>query len=65
MLSAWIKRLSPLHRDRERRLALAGHKVSLSIRRYKNVSQDIQDEIRNNGFAQFLIYDRGAEDEQH
>lgn len=65
VLSAWIKRLSPLHRDRERRLALAGHKVSLSIRRYKNVSQDIQDEIRNNGFAEFLIYDRGAEDEQH
>ncbi|WP_339220479.1 hypothetical protein [Paenibacillus sp. FSL H8-0332] len=65
VLSAWIKRLSPLHRDRERRLALAGHKVSLSIRRYKNVSKDIQDEIRNNGFAEFLIYDRGAEDEQH
>lgn len=64
MLSEWIKRLSPLHRDRERRLAQAGARVSLSIRRYKNVSQDIQKEIRNNGFAQFLIYDRGAEDEQ-
>lgn len=64
MLSEWIKRLSPLHRDRERRLAQAGARVSLSIRRYKNVSQDIQEEIRNNGFAQFLIYDRGAEDEQ-
>lgn len=65
VLSHWIKRLSPLHRDRERKLTQAGMRVSLSIRRYKNVSKEIQDEIRNNGFAEFLIYDRGAEDEHH
>nr|WP_254075666.1 hypothetical protein [Paenibacillus tritici] len=64
-MSKWIKRLSPLHRDQERKLTQAGLRVALSIRRYKNVSQDIQEEIRNNGFAEFLIYDRGAEDEQH
>ncbi|WP_231575236.1 MULTISPECIES: hypothetical protein [unclassified Paenibacillus] len=65
VLSEWIKRLSPLHRDRERKLTQAGMRVSLSIRRYKNVSKEIQEEIRNNGFAEFLIYDRGAEDGHH
>lgn len=63
MLSEWIKRLSPLHRHRERELLQAGNRVTLSIRRYKNISKEIQKEIRNNGFAEFLIYDRGAEDE--
>lgn len=65
MLSEWIKRLLPLHREREERLTQAGMGVTLSIRRYKNISKKIQREIRNNGFAEFLIYDRGAEDEHH
>ncbi|WNS42860.1 hypothetical protein [Paenibacillus sp. MMS20-IR301] len=65
MLSKWIKRLSPLHRDRERKLMQAGVGVTLSIRRYREFSKEIQDEIRNNGFAEFLIYDRGAKDEHH
>ncbi|AIQ49510.1 hypothetical protein R70723_29210 [Paenibacillus sp. FSL R7-0273] len=62
MLSKWIKRLSPLHRAREKELARAAGRVALSIHRYKDVSQDIQQEIRNNGFAEFLIYDRGVDD---
>ncbi|UQZ33658.1 hypothetical protein C2I18_08960 [Paenibacillus sp. PK3_47] len=65
MLSSWIKRLSPLHRGRERELRQASSRITLSIRRYKNVSEDIQEEIRNNGFAEFLIYDRGVEDGHH
>lgn len=62
MLSKWVKRLSPLHRARERELTRAADRVTLSIHRYKDVSQDIQQEIRNNGFAEFLIYDREGED---
>jgi hypothetical protein len=60
VLSRWIKRLSPLHRERERRITQAGMGVTLSIRKYKNISKEIQKEIRNNGFAEFLIYERGG-----
>lgn len=65
MLGKWIKRLSPLHRAREQELARATNRVAISIRGYRNVSQEIQEEIRNNGFAEFLIYDRGVEDEHN
>jgi hypothetical protein len=65
VLSSWIKRLSPLHRDRERELRQATMRVTLSICRYKDVSAEIQEEIRNNGFAEFLIYDRGGDDGHH
>ncbi|CAM4317399.1 hypothetical protein [Paenibacillus typhae] len=62
MLSKWVKRLSPLHRAKDKELTRATSRVALSIHRYKDVSQDIQQEIRNNGFAEFLIYDREGED---
>lgn len=65
MLSGWIKQLSPLHRDRERELAKASVRVMFSILRYKNVSKEIQEEIQNNGFAEFLIYDRGVDNGRH
>lgn len=63
MFSRWIKRLLPQHKEREQELARASRRITVSIGRYKNVSKDIQAEIRNNGFAEFLIYDRG--DQHH
>lgn len=60
MLSNWIKRIFPRYRDKERELHRASGRVSVSIRRYKDASKEIQDEIANNGFAEFLIYDRGV-----
>lgn len=60
MLSNWIKRLSPQHKEREKELARASRRVAFSIARYKNTSKEIQEEIHNNGFAEFLIYDRGV-----
>ncbi|MEC0170488.1 MULTISPECIES: hypothetical protein [Paenibacillus] len=60
VLSRWIKRLSPLHREKERELTQASARVMFSILRYKDVSKEIQEEIQNNGFAEFLIYDRGV-----
>lgn len=60
MFSRWIKRLSPQHKDREQELERASRRVSFAIARYKDASKDIQEEIRNNGFAEFLIYDRGV-----
>lgn len=60
MFSRWIKRLSPQHKEREQELTRASRRVTVSIGRYKNASKEIQEEIRNNGFAEFLIYDRGV-----
>ncbi|WP_342563183.1 hypothetical protein NST84_27290 [Paenibacillus sp. FSL R7-0345] len=60
MLSNWIKRLSPRHKEKEKELHRASIGVTVSIRHYKNASREIQDEIENNGFAEFLIYDRGV-----
>lgn len=60
MLSNWIKRLSPRNREKERELHQASGRVTVSIRRYKDASKEIQEEIANNGFAEFLIYDRGV-----
>lgn len=65
VLSGWIKRLSPLHRERERELSQASARVMFSILRYKDVSKEIQEEIQNNGFAEFLIYDRGVDNGRH
>ncbi|AIQ45630.1 hypothetical protein R70723_06785 [Paenibacillus sp. FSL R7-0273] len=60
MFSSWIKRLSPQHKKREKELAQASRRVAFSIKRYKDTSKEIQEEIANNGFAPFLIYDRGV-----
>lgn len=64
MLSRLFKRLSQ-HKERENELARASRRVSFSISRYKNVSKEIQQEIENNGFAEFLIYDRGVNNGGH
>lgn len=65
MFSRWIKRLSPQHKDREQELARASRRVSFAISRYRDTSKDIQEEIQNNGFAEFSIYDRGVNHEGH
>lgn len=59
VLSNWIKRIFP-GTATKRELHRASGRVSVSIRRYKDASKEIQDEIANNGFAEFLIYDRGV-----
>ncbi|WP_339251574.1 hypothetical protein [Paenibacillus sp. FSL P2-0136] len=60
-MSQWIKRLFPCYRANEREVLQASGRITVSIRRYKDTSKEIQEEIRNNGFAEFLIYDRGAD----
>lgn len=59
VLSKWINRLIPRHRDKESELDQASRRVSLSISRYRNLSQEIQAEIERNHFAKYLVYDRG------
>lgn len=65
LLLKWVKRLSPQHKKREKELARASGRVTVSIRRYKDASKEIQEEIANNGFAPFLIYDRGVDNGGH
>ncbi|GGG06696.1 hypothetical protein GCM10010912_59180 [Paenibacillus albidus] len=60
MLSQWIRRLLlPRHADKEWELRKASTSVTLTISRYQNVSQEIQEEIERNKFAKYLVYDRG------
>ncbi|MNN74593.1 hypothetical protein D3C81_1908060 [compost metagenome] len=62
VLSKWINRLIPRHRDKACELDQASSSVSLSIDRYRDLSHEIQAEIERNHFAKYLVYDRG---EQH
>ncbi|WP_379130973.1 hypothetical protein [Paenibacillus sp. sgz500958] len=59
MLSNLIKRLSPQHKKREKALAQASGRVTVAIRLYQDMSQEIQEEIDRNKFARYLLYDRG------
>lgn len=59
MLSKWIKRLSPRHREIEKELVQASGRVSVAIARYKDMSREIQEEIQRNKFARFLVYEKG------
>ncbi|NJJ41558.1 hypothetical protein HCB82_20630 [Paenibacillus sp. 7028] len=59
MLMKWINRLSPQHRKREKELVQASGRVTVTIARYKNMSEEIQAEIQRNRFAKYLVYDRG------
>lgn len=59
VLSKWINRILPRHRNKESELDKASNRVSLSISRYRNLSQEIQAEIERNHFAKYLVYDRG------
>lgn len=60
MLSQWIRRLLlPRHVNKEMELREASTSVTLTINHYKNVSQEIQEEIDRNRFAKYLVYDRG------
>jgi len=60
MLLQWIRRLfQPLHASKERELRRASASVTLTISHYRNVSQEIQEEIERNQFAKYLVYDRG------
>ncbi|WP_235957075.1 hypothetical protein [Paenibacillus apii] len=55
----WINRQSPQHRKREKELVQASGRVTVTIARYKNMSEEIQAEIQRNRFAKYLVYDRG------
>lgn len=58
MLNKLIQRLfTP--RQKEIDLNRASNSVSLSINRYKNMSEEIQAEIERNRFAKYLVYDKG------
>ncbi|MBY9080982.1 hypothetical protein KIH86_07500 [Paenibacillus sp. HN-1] len=58
-----LRWLSPRRlRDKEKELVQASGRVTVTIARYKYTSKEIQEEIKRNRFAPFLIYDRG---EQH
>ncbi|ASA24305.1 hypothetical protein [Paenibacillus donghaensis] len=60
MRSDWIRRLLlPRHAARAKELRRASVRVTLTISQYQNVSQEIQEEIKHNRFAKYLIYDRG------
>lgn len=63
MLFQWIRRLLlPRHVNKELELREASTSVTLTINHYKNVSQEIQEEIDRNRFAKYLVYDRGDHD---
>jgi hypothetical protein len=55
----WIHRLFPRHGELDKEISQASRRVAFSIARYKDTSKEIQEEILNNGFAPFLIYDKG------
>ncbi len=61
MLDNFLKKLLPRsHRERiEQSQARSSRSVSLTIDRYVNYSQQIQDAIRENGFAEYLYIDKG------
>lgn len=61
MLDNFFRKLLPRrHReDIEQNLARASRSVSLTIDRYENYSQQIQNAIRENGFAKYLYIDKG------
>lgn len=60
MLNKLIQRLlTPRHRQKEIELNKASSSVTLSINRYKYMSQEIQAEIERNRFARYLVYDKG------
>ncbi|WP_442950543.1 hypothetical protein [Paenibacillus sp. D9] len=54
-----LLQLLPTTRDKEADLNHASKRVSLTIARYRDMSREIQDEIDKNGFARYLIYDKG------
>lgn len=62
MLLKIMKRLFPNHRKMDIELNRASSSVRLSINRYKNLSLQIQKEVENNGFAKYLIYDKGEKE---
>lgn len=61
MLDNFLKKLLPRrHReDIEQSLTRSSRSVSLTIDRYVNLSQQMQDAIRENGFAEYLYIDKG------
>lgn len=63
----WIHRLFPRHKqgEIEKEISQASRRVAFSIARYEDTSREIQEEIRNNGFAPFLIYDRSVDHGGH
>ncbi|ASS64690.1 MULTISPECIES: hypothetical protein [unclassified Paenibacillus] len=51
--------LLPTFRAMSSNLDEASERVSLSIKSYRNASRELQEEIAKNGFARYLIHDKG------
>ncbi|MFC3802792.1 hypothetical protein [Cohnella sp. GCM10012308] len=55
----WLMRLSPWYRDKQRQLNHASIKTRSAIIQYRTASRELQEEIRSNNFAKYLIYEKG------
>ncbi|MFC3802732.1 hypothetical protein [Cohnella sp. GCM10012308] len=55
----WLMRLSPWYRDKQSELQRASLKTRSAIIQYRTASRELQEEIRSNNFAKYLIYDKG------
>ncbi|GGD95247.1 hypothetical protein [Paenibacillus nasutitermitis] len=57
----WLEWFLPRIRDKRDDLQNASISVSLSIHRYCHLSQELQEIVRNNNFAKYLIYEKEGE----
>ncbi|MFD2329104.1 hypothetical protein ACFSR7_07570 [Cohnella sp. GCM10020058] len=55
----WLMRLSPWYRDKQCQLNQASFKTQSAIIQYRTASRELQEEIRRNNFAKYLIYEKG------
>ncbi|CAI6086710.1 hypothetical protein [Cohnella sp. JJ-181] len=55
----WLMRLSPWYRDKQSELKRASLKTKSAIIQYRTASRELQEEIRSNNFAKYLIYEKG------
>ncbi|MNH84894.1 hypothetical protein D3C87_316240 [compost metagenome] len=62
MWSRWVELILQRQRRKEAELNQASRRITLSIQRYRSLSQEIQTEVRKNHFAKNLIY-RNRDDE--
>ncbi|QJC52774.1 hypothetical protein HGI30_15175 [Paenibacillus albicereus] len=58
MLKQLLRHL-PTTRAKQADLNRASRRVSITIRSYREATREIQEEIERNGFARYLIYDKG------
>ncbi|MDI4647402.1 hypothetical protein [Cohnella hashimotonis] len=55
----WIVRMSPWYRDKRKQLVRASMKTQDALIQYRSASRQLQQEIRRNNFAKYLIYEKG------